>query len=107
MNSVSHAVFMNDVPWYTFPMRKAMKYGTLGFFFGTIGLYILAFLSLMLPIFELITAPLTYPGRWLGGFINGADGSTMEVAILTLFNGILYAFLFVLIRIIAKNTTGA
>lgn len=88
-------------------MRKTIKYGTLGFLFGTIGLYILAALSLVHPLIELVVSPLMYPGRWLGGFIGGADGSTLEVIILTLFNGLLYAFLFVFIRIIAKQTTGA
>ena len=52
-------------------------------------------------------SPLFYPGRWLGAQIGGANGSTLEVVLLTLFNGILYALLFVLIRIIAKKTTGA
>ena len=98
---------MNDMAWYTFPMNKAIKYSLLGFFFGTIGLYVLAMVSLMTPILEFLVAPLVYPGRWLGGYIGGADGSTLEVVLLTLFNGILYAFLFVLIRVIAKKTTGA
>lgn len=88
-------------------MNKALRYGTYGFLFGTIGLYILAMLSLMHPFIELIASPLMYPGRSLGSFIGGADGSTGEVLLLTLFNGVLYAFLFVLIRIIAKQTTGA
>jgi prepilin signal peptidase PulO-like enzyme (type II secretory pathway) len=98
---------MNDVAWYTFPMHKAIKYGLLGFFFGTVGLYLLAMVSLMTPILEFLVSPLFFPGRWLGGQIGGADGSTGEVILLTLFNGILYALLFVLIRIIAKQTTGA
>lgn len=88
-------------------VNKALKYGTYGFVFGTIGLYILAMFSLMHPLFELFANPLLYPGRWLGTFIGGADGSTFEVILLTFFNGLLYAFLFVLIRIIAKQTTGA
>ncbi|MBL8158075.1 hypothetical protein JNK62_00865 [bacterium] len=88
-------------------MNKALTYGTYGFLFGTIGLYVVAMLSLMHPILELLVSPLMYPGRALGSLIGGADGSTGEVIILTLFNGLLYAFLFVLIRIIAKQTTGA
>lgn len=88
-------------------MHKALKYGTYGFLFGTIGLYILAMLSLMHPLFERLASPVMYPGRLLGERIGGADGSTGEVIILTLFNGLLYAFLFILIRIIAKQTTGA
>lgn len=88
-------------------MNKAIKYGLWGFLFGTIGLYALAMLSLMMPFIEMLASPLMYPGRWLGSFINGSDGSTGEVLLLTLFNGILYAVLFVLIRIIAKKTTGA
>jgi hypothetical protein len=88
-------------------MNKALRYGTYGFLFGTIGLYLVAMISLMHPLFELVASPLMYPGRWLGSFIGGADGSTGEVLLLTLFNGVLYAFLFVLIRIIAKQTTGA
>jgi hypothetical protein len=88
-------------------MNKALRYGTYGFLFGTIGLYLVAMISLMHPFIELVASPLMYPGRWLGNFIGGADGSTGEVLLLTLFNGVLYAFLFVLIRIIAKQTTGA
>lgn len=87
-------------------MHKALKYGTYGFVFGTIGLYLLAMLSLMHPIIEFLASPLMYPGRLLGSVIGGPDGSTGEVMLLLLFNGLLYAFLFILIRIIAKQTTG-
>lgn len=88
-------------------MRKALQYGTYGFLFGTVGLYALAMLSLLHPMIELLASPLLYPGRVLGSLIGGPDGSTGEALLLALFNGCLYALLFVLIRIIAKQTTGA
>jgi len=88
-------------------MNKAIKYGLWGFLFGTIGLYALAMLSLMTPVIEFLVMPLMYPGRWLSSIIAGSQGSTADVIALTLFNGILYAFLFILIRIITKKTTGA
>jgi len=88
-------------------MYKALKYARWGFLFGAIGLYALAALSLISPILEKMAAPFLYPGRWLSLLVAGTDGSVVEVILLTLFNGILYAAIFVLVAIIAKKTTGA
>lgn len=98
---------MNDMACYTFRMNKAVKYGLWGFLFGTVGLYAIAMLSLLTPAIEFLATPLMNPGRWLASIIGGPDGTAGEVIILTLFNGVVYAFLFILIRIIAKKTTGA
>lgn len=98
---------MKDAVWYTFPMRRPLKYALWGFLFGTFGLYALAALSLMSPIIEMIVVPFLYPGRWLAEIIAGSEGTTGDVIVLALFNGILYALLFMLIRVIAKKTTGA
>jgi hypothetical protein len=62
-----------------------------GFLFGIVGLWILAMLSLMVPVIETITTPLFWPGRWMASMVQ-RDGSvgTLGVAFLFVMNGALY-----------------
>lgn len=70
----------------------------LGFLFGTLGMFILAMLSLVLQPVEWATAILFAPGRFMSAQFAGPDGSNLEVALLTLFNGVFYAAFFLLVR---------
>lgn len=62
-----------------------------GFLFGIAGLWLLAMLSLMVPVIETITTPLFWPGRWMGSMVQ-RDGSVgnLGVAFLFVMNGALY-----------------
>jgi hypothetical protein len=71
-----------------------------GFLFGTLGLFALAALSLISGVAELVFAPLFWPARFLSARLAGAQGSTGEVVLLTLFNGLLYALLFATIVVL-------
>ena len=70
----------------------------IGFFFGTIGLWILAGFGLGVPGIALIATPLLLPGKLIGSLLFGV-GSIMGmphiimVITLTLFNGVFYAFI--------------
>jgi uncharacterized membrane protein len=77
-----------------------------GFLFGTVGMYALAMLSLMFQTAELITRPLFVPGRYLSERFAGAEGSTLEVLLLTFANGLFYALLFLLIAVIINAVRG-
>lgn len=66
--------------------------GTLiGFLFGTIGLWLLALLGLMLRVFELLGALFLAPGRWLASLVAGESASTGTVVALFLAVGVFYA----------------
>ena len=71
-----------------------LRYVFWGFFFGTAGLYALAGLSLVSPIFETITTPFIFPGRFVSELIAGSNGNTIEVTLLTFLNGVFYALVF-------------
>jgi hypothetical protein len=71
------------------------RLAAIGFLFGSFGLYLLAGLSLMSPLFEVVSGPLMAPGRALAARFAGPEGSNAEIAFLTLANGILYALVFV------------
>ncbi len=88
-------------------MNKALKFASIGFLFGVVGLYVFAMLSLLSPFLEAAAAPFFYPAQKFALLIAGTSGSTADVITLTLFNGALYGMLFVLIRVITKKTTGA
>lgn len=81
-------------------MHPILKCALWGFIFGAVGLYVLAALALITPLFEYLSVPLMYPGRKLAEVIAGAEGSTFDVLLLTLFNGALYAAIFAGVRAI-------
>jgi hypothetical protein len=66
-------------------------YAAAGFIFGTLGLFLLAALSLVSPAFEMLAAPFMWPGRFAAERLFGAGGSTAEVLLLTVGSGMLYA----------------
>lgn len=68
-----------------------------GFLFGTVGLYILAFFALALPFVESLTNFLYAPGRFLASQFAGPDGSTLEVILLIVANGLVFSAIFVAI----------
>jgi hypothetical protein len=74
-------------------------YALSGFLFGTIGLYMLAILSLMSQTFEMISGPFMAPGRLAAELAVGPNGSDAAVLALTLFNGVFYALLAVMFGI--------
>jgi hypothetical protein len=65
-----------------------------GFLFGTLGMFILAALSLLFAPIELIAMPLFVPGRFAASLFVGSEGSDAQVVLLTIFNGVLYALIF-------------
>lgn len=69
-----------------------------GFFFGTVGLYVLAMLSMVSSITETLVAPLMWPGRLLASLIANPDATSLEVSVLTLGNGIFYAIVFIFVK---------
>lgn len=78
-----------------------------GFIFGAVGLYLLAMLALITPIFETIGNLLFFPGRYLAEQFVGAEGGNMAVILLSLFNGLLYGVIFIVLAWlmrIGKNT---
>jgi hypothetical protein len=66
-----------------------------GFLFGTIGVYLLAGISLVSPLFEVVSAPLLAPGRFAAERLVGPDATNGDVALLTLLNGLFYMAVFV------------
>ena len=88
---------------YTVSMTTYKKPLIWGFLFGTLGLYVLAFFALMLPFVETLTNFLYAPGRFLASQFAGPDGSTLEVILLMLANGILYAAVFALISKLRRS----
>jgi hypothetical protein len=66
----------------------------LGFLFGTVGMYLLAMLSLIFVPAERIANVFFIPGRYMAEQFAGPQGSNIEVLLLTLFNGILYGLVF-------------
>lgn len=75
-------------------MGRNVVFGLWGFTFGTVGLYLLALLTLTAPSLEAIVAPLMWPGRAAAEALAEADA--LAVVLFTLLNGIAYAFLFIL-----------
>lgn len=78
-------------------------HGLLGFFFGAAGIYMLAGLSLVSTYFEVIATPFLLPGRFAAAMFAGPDGSTIEVAFVTFFNGVLYTLVFMAFGAIFKR----
>lgn len=75
-------------------MTKPQKYSLAGFLFGALGLYVLAALSLISQVFELIFVPLFTPGRTMSALFVGSEGSNLDVLLLSVFNGLFYALIF-------------
>ncbi len=76
-------------------IRGTLWFGfILGFLFGTIGIWVLAMLSLALPPVEMVSSLFFLPGMWLAQFLEH-DGSLGSggVTMLMLFNGALYGLL--------------
>ena len=65
-----------------------------GFLLGTIGLWVLALVSLALPPVEALSAPLFAPGRFAASLLqSGGSLGDGGVAVLFLGNGLLYGLL--------------
>lgn len=64
-----------------------------GFLFGTVGIFLIALLSLMLPIVELLATPFLLPGKFFAAVLAGPSASTPMVLFLYLCVGIFYALL--------------
>jgi hypothetical protein len=79
---------------------KEYKVGLIaGFLFGTVGLFVLAALSLISNVFEIISAPLLFLGKSLAP----SNGSTVTVILLTLVNGIFYALVGAAVQFIIRK----
>ncbi len=68
-----------------------------GFLFGTIGLFILSALALIFQPIEIIKDWLSLPIRIVAQRLAGSEGSNLEVLLLTVGNGLLYALIFYLV----------
>ncbi len=75
----------------------------LGFLFGTVGVFLLALLSLIHPIFEITVSPLLWPGRFFASILAGSSASTPIVIVLYLCTGVFYAIIGLLLQIIARS----
>jgi len=75
-------------------MHISNKLAIFGFLFGTVGMFVLAALSLVSVTFEVLAGPLFWPGRALSAALFGTEGSDVAVAFLTLCNGLFYAAIF-------------
>jgi hypothetical protein len=76
-------------------MSRNHRLAAIGFLFGTIGVYLLAGVSLVSPLFEFVSAPLLAPGRFMAERLVGPDATDGDVALLTLLNGVFYMLVFV------------
>jgi hypothetical protein len=77
-----------------------------GFIFGTLGIFLLAVLSLALPFMEIISMPFLLPGRYLAAMIAGPSASTATVLLLYLLVGIFYAVIGMGIQIAIRAARG-
>lgn len=84
-------------------MNKMTKYALWGFAFGTLGLYLLALIALTAPVFETVSSLLMKPGRMVAEAFVDSEGSNGEVLLLTLFNGLFYLLIFILIGVLAAR----
>ena len=89
-------------------MQPKLSYGLKkpfiwGFIFGALGLYILAVLALILPAAETLGDLLFFPGRYLAEQFAGAEGSNTEVALLSIFNGVLYGVIFTILTLLMRS----
>lgn len=75
------------------------KGALIGFLFGTVGLWIIAALSLAIPYVELAARIFLLPGRYVAGLLFESSIATWGVVLLFLFNGLLYATIGALIHI--------
>jgi hypothetical protein len=75
-------------------MNKQYLPAILGFLFGTIGILLLSSLSLVSQTIELISAPFFWPGQKIAELFFGENAGNGSVIALTLFNGVLYALIF-------------
>lgn len=77
-----------------------------GFLFGTVGIFLLALVSLMFPAAEMFAAPLLAPGRYVASVVTGPSASTPMVIFLYLCTGLMYAFVgFVLELLLSRMFT--
>lgn len=88
-------------------MSTTFKHGLFGFLFGTLGMFAFSALSLLSQVFEFISAPLFWPGRFLAATFVGSEGSDLAVAMLTISNGILYAIIFIVIGMFVRRSKRA
>lgn len=79
----------------------------IGFLFGTVGMWIMAALSLMSHVAELLSVPFFALSRGIAGIIvTGDSAGTGTVILLYLITGVIYAAIGVLIQwIIGKIRT--
>jgi hypothetical protein len=84
-------------------LKKNKKGLIWGFLFGTVGIFLIALLSLMTPIVEIISMPFLMPGRYFSSLITGgSDASDIQVALLYLCTGIFYAIVGMFIQEIIR-----
>jgi len=80
-----------------------------GFLFGTVGIFLLALLSLMFPLMELIASPFLLPGKMFAAALTGPSASTVMVLFLYFCTGIFYALIGLAVQVVwrmifKKNT---
>jgi hypothetical protein len=77
-------------------MLKPMhKHALWGFLFGSLGLFVLAMVSMLAAPLETLFAPLFWFGRQLSVAFVGPVGSDLDTALVALANGVFYAAIFV------------
>lgn len=77
-----------------------------GFLFGTLGVFLLALISLISPIAEMIATPFLWPGRFLASIMTGDTASTWMVLLLYLMTGIMYALIGIIVQMIVRALKG-
>lgn len=73
-----------------------------GFVFGTLGVFVLAVLSLVSPFFETLFSPLLWPGKWIASVLTPVSASPLQLVVLYAFTGFFYAFTGLLIQIVVR-----
>ncbi len=74
-----------------------------GFLFGTIGIFLLALLSLMFPLMEMLTAPLLLPGKFFASMLAGSSATTPMVLFLYLLTGVFYAVIGLIVDLVCTK----
>lgn len=82
-------------------IRRFGRALVIGFLFGTIGVFILALLALLHPLFESISAPFLLPGRLLARSIADMTASGWTIVVLYVGTGVFYAFAAVVVQLAA------
>lgn len=73
-----------------------------GFLFGTVGIFVLAALSLISSFLETLFFPLLQPGKWIASVLIPATASPLQIGLLYIITGVFYACVGLLVHIVLR-----